>query len=461
MPKPIKPLKFKPMNKTAIIIKREYLTRVRKKSFIIMTILAPLLMASMVILIPVIMLSGDKDYKTIAIVEENTTIFKNIIPDTKNEKFIYLEGANVNDLIKTFEEAGYFGVLYLSPEALNNPILYSKKQPDIGLLEHISGSMKKEIERQKLLTYNIQNLDSILTQIRTNVSVSTKLVDAAGITTETSTGISMALAYIGGLLMYMLVFIFGSQVMRGVIEEKTSRVVEVIVSSVKPAELMMGKIIGIALVGLTQFMIWILLTIGAVAVVKGTVLNKSDVQEITQTMTQDVMSSSQPAIAPAQSAEISSEIEEFAEIFDNAMNQNWPLIILSFIFYFITGYLLYAAIFAAIGSAVDNETETQQFMLPVTIPIILGLLVAMGTMQNPESSIAFWFSIIPLTSPIVMIARIPFGVPAWQLILSMALMLVTFIAFVWMAAKVYRTGILMYGKKTSWKELWKWLRYSG
>jgi ABC-2 type transport system permease protein len=449
------------MNKTAIIIKREYLTRVRKKSFIIMTILAPLLMASMVILIPVIMLSGDKDYKTIAIVEENTTIFKNIIPDTKNEKFIYLEGANVNDLIKTFEEAGYFGVLYLSPEALNNPILYSKKQPDIGLLEHISGSMKKEIERQKLLTYNIQNLDSILTQIRTNVSVSTKLVDAAGITTETSTGISMALAYIGGLLMYMLVFIFGSQVMRGVIEEKTSRVVEVIVSSVKPAELMMGKIIGIALVGLTQFMIWILLTIGAVAVVKGTVLNKSDVQEITQTMTQDVMSSSQPAIAPAQSAEISSEIEEFAEIFDNAMNQNWPLIILSFIFYFITGYLLYAAIFAAIGSAVDNETETQQFMLPVTIPIILGLLVAMGTMQNPESSIAFWFSIIPLTSPIVMIARIPFGVPAWQLILSMALMLVTFIAFVWMAAKVYRTGILMYGKKTSWKELWKWLRYSG
>jgi len=143
------------------------------------------------------------------------------------------------------------------------------------------------------------------------------------------------------------------------------------------------------------------------------------------------------------------------------MNQNWILIILSFIFYFITGYLLYAAIFAAIGSAVDNETETQQFMMPVTIPIILALLVAMGTMQNPESSVAFWFSIIPLTSPIVMVARIPFGVPAWQIILSMVLMVITFLAFVWMAAKVYRTGILMYGKKTSWKELWKWLRYRG
>lgn len=449
------------MNKIAIIIKREYITRVRKKSFIIMTILAPLLMAAMFIMVPVIMLSGDKDYKKIAIIEDKTDIFKNIIPDTKNEKFIYLDGANINDLIKTFEDAGYFGVLFLSPEALNKPILYSKKQPDIGLLEHISGSMKKEIEKQKLLTYNIQNLDSILTQIRTNVSVSTKLVDAAGKTTETSTGISMALAYIGGFLMYMLVFIFGSQVMRGVIEEKTSRVVEVIVSSVKPSELMMGKIIGIAMVGLTQFLIWVFLTIGAVAVVKGTVLNKSGVPEITQSVTQDVMSANQPAMPSVQSKEISSEIEEFAEIFDNAMNQNWPLIILSFIFYFITGYLLYAAIFAAIGSAVDNETETQQFMLPVTIPIILGLLVAMGTMQNPESSIAFWFSIIPLTSPIVMMARIPFGVPAWQLILSMVLMVITFIAFVWMAAKVYRTGILMYGKKTSWKELWKWLRYSG
>lgn len=449
------------MNKIAIIIKREYLTRVRKKSFIIMTILAPLLMAGFVVIVPLIMLSGDKDFKKIAIVEDRTAIFRNIIPDTDNEKFIYLDGANINDLISTFENAGYFGVLYLSPDALNNPILYSKKQPDIGLLDHISGSMKKEIERQKLLTYNIQNLDSILKQIRTNVSISTKLVDEAGKTTETSTGIAMALAYIGGLLMYMLVFIFGSQVMRGVIEEKTNRVVEVLVSSVKPAELMMGKIIGIALVGLTQFLIWIFLTIGAVTVVKATVLNKSGLEEVTQTMTRDIMTPDQQTVTAGQNEETPAQLAEFAKFFDNAMNQNWPLIILSFVFYFITGYLLYAAVFAAIGSAVDNETETQQFMLPVTIPIILALLVAMGTMQNPESSLAFWFSIIPLTSPIVMMARIPFGVPIWQLLLSMALMVLTFIAFVWMSAKVYRTGILMYGKKSSWKELWKWLRYTG
>jgi ABC-2 type transport system permease protein len=254
---------------------------------------------------------------------------------------------------------------------------------------------------------------------------------------------------------------FGAQVMRGVIEEKTSRVVEVIVSSVKPVQLMMGKIIGIALVGLTQFMIWVLLTLGIVTVVKTTVLKQGSMTEITRNLPQNIMAENQLIAATPQTAEMSPELVEFSKMFDNAMNQDWLLIITSFIFYFITGYLLYASIFAAIGSAVDNETETQQFMLPVTVPILLGLMVAMGTMTNPESSLSFWFSMIPFTSPIVMMARIPFGVPFWQIALSMLLMIITFIAFVWMAAKVYRTGILMYGKKSSWKELWKWLRYSG
>jgi ABC-2 type transport system permease protein len=277
----------------------------------------------------------------------------------------------------------------------------------------------------------------------------------------TSTGIAMALAYILGFLMYMLVFIFGAQVMRGVIEEKTSRVVEVIISSVKPIQLMMGKIIGIALVGLTQFLIWIFLTVGIVGVLKSTILPKSDINEISQSMPQNMMAGNTQLTGSVKSADMSPQLAEFSKMFDSAMNQPWGLIIVCFIFYFITGYLLYASVFAAIGSAVDNETETQQFMLPVTIPIILALMVAMGTMQNPESSLSFWCSMIPLTSPIVMMARIPFHVPGWQIAVSMVLMLVTFAAFVWMAAKVYRTGILMYGKKTSWKEMWKWLRYSG
>jgi ABC-2 type transport system permease protein len=452
------------MNKISVIINREYMTRVRKKSFIIMTILAPVLMAALIVVPTLLMINGDRDFKKIAVIEEGSDLFKNTIPDTKDADYVYLENTSYEDLKNTFEAAGYYGVLRIAPEIINTPNaiwLISKKQPPITLLEHISGSLEKEIERQKLLAYDIKDLDNILKNVKTNVSIQTIRIDDSGQQKSTSTGIAMALAYIGGFLMYMLVFMFGAMVMRGVIEEKTSRVVEVIVSSVKPVQLMMGKILGIALVGLTQFLIWVVLTIGIVTVVKGTILKGKDITEIAQTMPQNIMQENTQSTPGAQTQEMSADLQEFAKLFDNAMNQDWILIILSFIFYFITGYLLYASIFAAIGSAVDNETETQQFMLPVTIPIIFALMVAMGTMQNPESSIAFWFSLIPFTSPIVMMARIPFGVPFWQLALSMVLMLITFAACVWMAAKVYRTGILMYGKKTSYKEMWKWLRYSG
>jgi ABC-2 type transport system permease protein len=452
------------MNKISVIIKREYVTRVRKKSFIIMTVLAPILMAAIVILPTLLMMNQDGEFKKIAVIEGNSDLFKNVIKNTKDAEFVYLENTKVEDLQKTFEKAGYYGILNISPELVNTPNavqLISKQQPPIGLLQHIENSLKKEIERQKLLAFKIENLDEIMKNIETNVSVQTKKIDETGAVKGTSTGIAMALAYILGFLMYMLVFIFGAQVMRGVIEEKTSRVVEVIISSVKPVQLMMGKIVGIALVGLTQFLIWIFLTMAIVTTLKSTILQKTDMTEISQNVPQNLMSGNQQVALTAKTSNMSPQIAEFSKMFDNAMNQPWGLIIICFIFYFITGYLLYASVFAAIGSAVDNETETQQFMLPVTIPIILALMVAMGTMQNPESSLSFWCSLIPLTSPIVMMARIPFGVPYWQIAVSMVLMVVTFMGFVWMAAKVYRTGILMYGKKTSWKEMWKWLRYSG
>jgi len=430
-----------------------------------MTILAPVLMAALIFVPTVVMLNQDQDHKKIAVIEDNSDLFKDVIPDTKEADFVYLEDAKIDDLKNTFEQAGYYGILYISPDVINVPNaiqLISKKQPPIGLLEHIENSLEKEIETQKLQAFNIENLDEIMKNVQTKVSVQTIKIDASGQVKETSTGIAMALAYISGFLMYMLVFIFGSQVMRGVIEEKTSRVVEVIVSSVRPVQLMMGKIVGIALVGLTQFMIWVVLTMAILLVLKTTVLQKSNVTEVSQSVTQNLMTTDQQnAITSANTTEVSPELAEVTRLLNSAMNQQWGLIIISFIFYFITGYLLYASIFAAIGSAVDNETETQQFMLPVTIPIILALMVAIGTMQNPESSLSFWCSMIPLTSPIVMVARLPFGVPYWQLAVSMLLMIVTFMAFVWMAAKVYRTGILMYGKKTSWKEMWKWLRYSG
>jgi ABC-2 type transport system permease protein len=450
------------MNKISVIIKREYITRVRKKSFIIMTILAPLLMAAIIILPTVLMMNQEGTFKKIAVIEDGSDLFKDKIKNTKEAQFVYLENVKVTDLQKTFQSAGYYGILYISPEIIKVPNavqLISTQQPPIGLLQYIENSLKKEIERQKLLAYKIENLEDIMKNIETNVSIQTRKIDETGAVKETSTGISMVLAYLFGFLMYMLVFIFGAQVMRGVIEEKTSRVVEVIISSVKPVQLMLGKIVGIALVGLTQFLIWVILTASIATVLKTTLLQKGNMTEISQTMSQSLMSADKNTAAALQSPTESPELAKFSKLFDNAMNQPWALIIFSFVFYFITGYLLYASIFAAIGSAVDNETETQQFMLPVTIPIILALMVAMGTMQNPESSLSFWCSFIPLTSPIVMMARIPFGVPAWQIAVSMVLMVITFLAFVWMAAKIYRTGILMYGKKTSWKEMIKWLRY--
>lgn len=428
-----------------------------------MTILAPILMAAIIIVPTLLMMNQSGEFKKIAVIEDNSDLFKGVIKNTKDAEFVYLENTKVDDLKKTFEKSGYYGILYISPELVNTPnavYMISKKQPPIGLLQYIENSLKKEIERQKLLTYKIENLDDIMKNVETNVSVQTKKLDESGVEKGTSTGIAMALAYLLGFLMYMLVFIFGAQVMRGVIEEKTSRVVEVIISSVKPVQLMMGKIIGIALVGLTQFMIWIVLTVGIVTFLKTTILPKSNLTEISQSMPQNMMAN-QAGVATTTVTEVSPQAAEFSKMFDSAMNQPWGLIIFCFAFYFVTGYLLYASVFAAIGSAVDNETETQQFMLPVTIPIILGLMVAMGTMQNPESSLSFWCSLIPLTAPIVMMARIPFGVPYWEIGVSMVIMLITFAAFVWMAAKVYRTGILMYGKKTSWKEMWKWLWYAG
>ena len=421
-------------------------------------------MAAIIIVPTLVMMNQQQDFKKIAVIEDNSDLFKGVIKNTENLEFVYLDNVKVDDLKNSFEQAGYYGILYISPEIVNTPNaiqLISKKQPPIGLLQHIESSMEKEIERQKLMTYNIENLDEIMKNVETKVSVQTRKIGDSGEVKETSTGIAMALAYLSGFLMYMLVFMFGSQVMRGVIEEKTSRVVEVIVSSVKPAQLMMGKIIGIALVGLTQFLIWVFLTIAIVGVLKSTVLQKGNLTEVTQNVTKNLMTEDQQVAVSTQTAETTPQMAEFSKMFDSAMNQPWGLIIICFIFYFITGYLLYASIFAAIGSAVDNETETQQFMLPVTIPIIFALMVAMGTMQNPESSLSFWCSLIPLTSPVVMVARLPFGVPYWQIAVSMVLMVITFIAFVWMAAKVYRTGILMYGKKTSWKEMWKWLRYNG
>ena len=425
-----------------------------------MTLLAPLLMAAMFIVPVWIMTRDDAEEKVIAVVEDETNIFKDVIPNSKYLKFEYLKDATLDDLKTNFSDKGYYAVLHISPKVAYIPNavqLISHKQPPLDLTIHIANALEKEIEQKKLEAYDIKDLDKILKAVSTNIHVQTIKISDDGIEKETSTGLAMGIAYIGGLLIYILTFIFGAQVMRGVIEEKTSRVVEVIISSVRPFQLMMGKILGIGLVGLTQFVLWIIITAVIITAAQSFLL-PDDIGQTTQAITENIMSSA-PVEQTQAPVEQTQEFNEIQQVFNSLHSINWGLILSSFLFYFLGGYFLYASLFAAVGSAADNETDTQQFMMPITIPLILGLFVAMGTFQNPESSVAFWFSLIPLTSPIVMMARLPFGVPYWELILSMIILIFTFLGTTWLAAKIYRTGILMYGKKTTYKELWKWLKY--
>jgi ABC-2 type transport system permease protein len=451
------------MSKIGLIIKREYTTRVRKRSFIIMSVLGPILFASLMVVPALIAMSEDQEVKRIAVVD-SSYLFRNIIPETEYLKFDYLENARLNDIKQTYSTGGYYGVLYISHLVASEPnsvIFYSDKQPNLATKMHISQAMENFIRDQKLKTYEIENLDNILKSVKTRINIRTIKISESGQEKESHTGVAMAVGYIGGFLIYMFIFFFGAQLMRGVIEEKVNRIVEVIISSVKPFQLMMGKIIGIAMVGLTQFMIWVVTTFLLVTMATTLFFPEMKMTPTEQMISQDIMSSGPVDANPEVDAEAKSEdMDEIMGFLTSLKDINFILTLGSFIFYFLGGYLLYGALFAAIGAAVDNETDTQQFMLPLTIPLILALLVLINSINNPDSSISFWFSIIPFTSPIVMMGRLPFGVPDWEVGLSMALLVFTFIGMTWLASKIYRTGILMYGKKTSYKEIAKWIRHS-
>ena len=451
------------MNKIGLIIKREYTTRVRKRSFIIMSILGPILFASLMVVPALIAMSEDQEVKRIAVVD-SSHLFMDVIPESEYLKFDYLENARLNDIKRTYSTGGYYGVLYISHIVAfepNSVVFYSDKQPNLATKMHISRAMENYIRDQKLKTYEIENLDNILKSVKTRINIRTIKITETGREKESHTGVAMAVGYLGGFLIYMFIFFFGAQLMRGVIEEKVNRIVEVIVSSVKPFQLMMGKIIGIAMVGLTQFMIWVVTTFLLVTLTSTLIFPEMNMSPTEQVISQDIMSSGPVEANPEAEPEAKSEdMDEIMGFLSSLKDINFALTLGSFIFYFLGGYLLYGALFASIGAAVDNETDTQQFMLPLTIPLILALLVLVNTINNPDSSISFWFSIIPFTSPIVMMGRLPFGVPDWQVGLSMALLVLTFIGMTWLAAKIYRTGILMYGKKTSYKEIAKWIRHS-
>ncbi len=440
------------MRKTLLIIKREYITRVRKRSFIIMTIIGPLLMAAiMIIPIYVAQFSGGET-KNIAIIDE-TGWFFNKLHDSDNIKFEHIY-SDLNKAKENFFNKQWYAILYIPKTQLSLPtkaIIYSAKQPKLQIKKHIEIQLEKVVEDKKLRASGID--PQILKSIKTDFNLSSFKLQSNGEEKKTYTGFSMGIGYFAGLMIYFFIFLFGVQVFRGVLEEKTNRIVEIIVSSVKPFQFMMGKILGIALVGLTQFILWVFLTIG---IVSGFTAAYSD--KLPQDKTEVYTDNNQ--LLPKQGTLMPGEQQdEITKIFEAVYSINYGVMIITFIIYFLGGYLLYAALFAAIGGAVDNESDTQQFMLPITIPLIFSIIMGQYIINHPDSSLSFWLSIIPLTSPVIMMIRIPFGVPYLDLFISIGLLILGFLVTTWVASKIYRTGILMYGSKVNYKTLWKWIKY--
>ena len=439
------------MNKIPLIIKREYLTRVKKKSFIIMTILGPILMAA-IFIVPVYVAQLEGDVKTIGIIDE-TGLFINSFENTDNLEFYPIE-EDLETAKQNISSSNLYAILYIPKTELSVPqtgILFSDKQPNIVVKGYVQNVMRKEVESLKL---NASGIDpQILQSVKTKINLLTIKINKGGEEESSSTELSMAVGFISAIVIYFFIFMYGALVMRGVIEEKTSRIVEVIVSSVKPFQLMMGKIVGVAMVGLTQFALWVVFTLVIVSVYLSVFSDDLSSYKSSQLKLGD------NNIARTETIQPDDINESVFAVFESIQSINFGVLIGAFVFFFIGGYLLYGAFFAAIGSAVDSETDTQQFMLPLTVPLILSIILAQFIMVNPDGPAAFWLSIFPLTSPVIMMIRIPFGVPYFDLYLSITLMILGFIGATWMAAKIYRTGILMYGKKISYKELWKWIKY--
>jgi len=439
------------MNNLGIIIQREYNTRVRKKSFIIMTFLTPLLMVALIML--PLLLSTVKGSKTeeIAVYDESGQYVSRL---QSGEQFVFFPINTPIQDIPAEERGLYAAFLSISGNLCDSSGMvrfYSQKQISMDLKYEVESQLEDMASQDKIASYNIPELAQILQDVHPSVRTESILwSDKKGAEEQkTSAELSMIIGMIATLLIYMFIFIYGSMVMNGVVEEKSNRIVEIIVSSVKPFQLMMGKIIGIALVGLTQVALWVVLVVVLSSVMGAVVGMPSDPAALMEA--QNMMNGSMPAAQAMDSG-----MMEGLQILQSF---NWIQIVLWFILYFLGGYLLYASIFAALGGAIDNNDDAQQFTLPVTIPVIFALYVGIYGAMNPEGPLVFWCSFIPFFSPVVMMVRLPFGVPAWQLWLSFAILVITFLLIVKLAAKIYRTGILMYGKKVTYKDLWNWLKY--
>ncbi len=436
------------MNKIWLIIRREYITRVRKKSFIVTTLLIPIMMFGLFSLF-IYMAIKSEQKQTIVINDESGVFVNKLDTVQKSYTLVYdhLRSGEENKGILERNKADIY--LHIYPFADNKPDsihLFKEGGVSLSAKSFINDQLDNIFQAKQLQDAGIDKMqiDSIQNSV-----IQIKSFDLKD-NKETNSEIASSIGYAMGFLIYLVIFIYGAGVMRGVMEEKTNRIAEVIISSVKPFQLMMGKIIGIALVGLTQFMMWIVLMLLLQLLLPLFIPGLSEVLHSGVNMPSDMQNSMSGLSNP-----------ENMGVIKAFMNQNWGLIFASFLFYFLGGYFLYASMFAAVGSLVNEDPqEAQQLTIPVTMPIILGFVIMATSVKDPNSTLSVFGSLFPLTSPIVMLARIPYGVPAWQLILSMVLLVAGFIFMTWLSAKIYRTGILLYGKKPTWKEVFKWIRYS-
>ncbi len=435
------------MHKIILIIKREYLSRVKKKSFLIMTFLVPLLFLGMwggVIFLSV----KDADTVTTVNVIDDNGLFSSRLESSNTLKFINTLNPAEDEKEKinlSSDKNQYLLIIPKDVQENQRVELYSSSSPGLFTQEQISSQLNTILRGIQLDEAGIDT--EILESIKPNIKISSKEITTEGREKDSNAGASMGISMFSSIIIYITLFIYGAQVMRGVIEEKNNRIIEIIISSVRPFQLMMGKIIGIGLVGLTQFILWIILS-GGLFMVAGLLFGNS------ANMADQMNNIGSPQQSPAMQSGMLLDIQQAVSTI------NFTYIISTFLFYFLGGYLLYSALFAAVGSAVDNETETQQFMLPITMPLLFTYMMSFSVLlKDPDGPMAFWLSIIPFTSPIAMLVRIPFGVPNWQLALSMVLLVLGFLFTTWVAARIYRVGILMYGKKASYKELLKWFNY--
>ena len=423
-----------------------------------MTLLVPLMMAALTVLPTYLAMMDDKEERTIAVYDP-TGLILNRLESNQFTKYHYIPEQEFQELSKNFKSGKYYAILHIPSNILttSRAIMISDKQVTFDVKNQITNRIENIIEGEKkkqvIDEIGVPDLEKKLAATKTNIVVETIKLGEESKAVKSSTEIAMAIGYISGFIIYMFVFMYGVMVMRGVMEEKQNRIVEVIISSVKPFQLLFGKVVGIGLVGLTQIAIWIVLTVGiasGVSTFSGSKAPQAAVQS------QNIMSGQEVTQIAASSPETQNKV---VEIIGMIGNLNITLIVLALMFYFICGFILYASLLGAIGSAVDSDEDAQQMMFPVTMPLIFSIIILFAVAKNPEGPLAFWASMIPLTSPVTMMVRIPFGIPVWQIVLSMTILLATIFGTIWMAGKIYRTGILMYGKKVTLKEIIKWLFY--